>query len=106
MSQTIHGHTPGPWLIEDNVLKAQDGERRKHLFVLEEMPGLGTEAEANLKLLAAVPEIFRILNETAGRLAAMKRASFRAYAKPKDFVREWWGDGLLHDIQEILDLCR
>lgn len=42
---TKTAHTPTPWRIEDDTIKA--GKNDTHLFDIYECPGLGVAAEAN-----------------------------------------------------------
>ena len=63
---TKHQHTPGPWEIKQGVLK-QVGPTGKHLFGLTEYAGLGYEADLNLSLIAAAPDLLAALKAMVDR---------------------------------------
>jgi len=55
-------HTQGPWVLENGTLK-QDTGNRKHLGTFSESVGLGHEAKANAKLIAAAPTLLAALQQ-------------------------------------------
>jgi hypothetical protein len=70
-------HTPGPWEVKGNILKCT-GPYGKYLFKLEEMPGTGSEAEPNARLIAAAPDMLAVL-----KLGQVMRDRQRAYFKER-----------------------
>jgi hypothetical protein len=79
MNEQKQKHTPGPWKASSNpgrpptnwfVEKPMQGEDRFYLHIVAEIPNHSTQAEADARLIAAVPDLLnmlqRMVDETAG----------------------------------------
>jgi hypothetical protein len=67
-------HTPGPWEVKGNILKCT-GPYGKYLFKLEEMPGTGSEAEPNARLIAAAPDMLAALKAARDMLVHLSQST-------------------------------
>jgi hypothetical protein len=65
-------HTLGPWqqfrAAGNQPAIKQAGPTGKYLFDVSEYPGLGDEAEANFRLIAAAPDLLEALKRAVTQL--------------------------------------
>ncbi len=80
------GFTPGPWLVDNGGIRARDAYLVKAVFNGTDSY-FSPEAEANARLIAAAPDLYKALAGWMGRkpqdIASLMVASENALAKAR-----------------------
>ncbi len=81
--QFREAHTPAPWKLHRHVNGGQclvtDNEAMTHIMLISEARGMGHAAEANVRLIAAAPELLEALKNMLDDNAITQYCQFPQY---------------------------